>query len=151
MKLAGRQVLVCNCQKTMAIDGRALAEAAGGDDSRVAEHLCRRELALFEQAAAKGEPLLVACTQEAPLFRETLAEMEGEPPDIRFVNIREHAGWCDGGKANDLNAKMAALLAEAAIDIPPATTVGMEFGRRVVGARPRRERDYGRQAGRRST
>ena len=128
MKLASRQVLVCNCQKTMAIDGRALAEAASGDDSRVAEHLCRRELALFEQAAAKGEPLLVACTQEAPLFRETLAEMEGEPPDIRFVNIREHAGWCDGGKASDLNAKMAALLAEAAIDIPPATTVGMELG-----------------------
>jgi ferredoxin len=129
MKLAGRNVLVCNCQKTMAIDGDALAKAAGGDACHVAQHLCRRELSLFKAAVRAGAPLTVACTQEAPLFRETLADIEGDPPDIRFINIREHAGWSEAGRATtpsrDLTAKMAALLAEACVDIPPAMTVSM--------------------------
>ena len=129
MKLDGRNLLVCNCQKTMAIDGGELARAAGGDACQVAEHLCRRELATFTGAAREGLPLTVACTQEAPLFRETLDQLEGEPPDIRFVNIRERAGWSEAGRAavpsRDLNAKMAALLAEASLDIPPAMTMSM--------------------------
>ena len=135
MKLADRNVLVCNCQKTMAIDGDALARAAGGDSCRVSEHLCRRELPQFNDAARQsmqdGSALLVACTQEAPLFRETLDDLAneagGEAPDIRFVNIRERAGWSDAGRQpnRDVNAKMAALLAEAGLDIPPASTVAM--------------------------
>jgi ferredoxin len=130
MKLAERNVLVCNCQKTMAIDGGALAKAAGGDACQVAEHLCRRELSIFNNVVRQGGPLTVACTQEAPLFRETLEELEGDAPDIRFVNIREHAGWSEAGRgktpSRDLTAKMAALLAEASVDIPPATTVTMK-------------------------
>jgi ferredoxin len=135
MRLAGRNVLVCNCQKTMAIDGDALAAAAGGDACRVAEHLCRRQLPLFEDAVQQstqdGSPLLVACTQEAPLFRETLddlsSELNSEAPDIRFVNIRERADWSEAARQpnRNVNAKMAALLAEACLDIPPATTVTM--------------------------
>jgi len=135
MKLAERNVLVCNCQKTMAIDGDALARAAGGDSCRVAEHLCRRELPQFQDTARQsmqdGSALLVACTQEAPLFRETLDDLVneagGEAPDIRFVNIREHAGWSDAGRQpnRDVTAKMAALIAEAGLDIPPASTVAM--------------------------
>jgi ferredoxin len=130
MKLAERNVLVCNCQKTMAIDGEALAKAAKGDTCTVAQHLCRRELSIFTNAVREGAPLTVACTQEAPLFRETLADLGGETPDIRFVSIREHAGWSEAGRAaqasRDLTAKMAALLAEASVEIPPATTVIMK-------------------------
>ncbi len=135
MKLAERKVLVCNCQKSMAIDSDALARAVGGDNGRVAEHLCRRELPKFHDAAQQaihdGSALLVACTQEAPLFRETLdelvAEAGAEAPDIRFVNIRERAGWSDAGRRpnRDVTAKMAALIAEASLDIPPASTVAM--------------------------
>ena len=135
MKLADRNVLVCNCQRTMAIDGDALARAAGGDSCRVAEHLCRRELPQFNDAARQsmqdGSALLIACTQEAPLFRETLDDLVneagGETPDIRFVNIRERAGWSENGRKpnRDVNAKMAALLAEASLDIPPASNVAM--------------------------
>jgi ferredoxin len=129
MKLAGRNVLICNCQQTMAVDSDALAKAAGGGDCQVASHLCRRELSIFNAAAREGGPLLVTCTQEEPLFRETLAATEGEPTDIRFVNIRERAGWSEAGSAKqaprDLTAKIAALLAEATIDIPPAMNVSM--------------------------
>ena len=47
----------------------------------------------------------VACTQEAPLFREVAAE-KGEA-ELTFTNIRERAGWCSGkgrGPAEDGSA-----------------------------------------------
>ena len=57
----------------------------------------------------------VACTQEAPLFREVAAE-KGEA-DLAFTNIRERAGWCADKPA--ALPKMAALLAEAALTPRP--------------------------------
>ena len=36
--------------------------------------------------------MIVACTQEAPLFDEVAAGIEGSGA-ITFVNIRETAGW----------------------------------------------------------
>jgi ferredoxin len=142
MKLNDREVLVCNCEGTMTIDGGALAsacQAAGapsGAKSRdkndsaaldVASHLCRAQLNEFQRIAAKAEgSLLVACTQEAPLFLETLAEMGDKAPVARFVNIRERAGWSNAAdKKSPATAKMAALLAEAALDIPDAKSVSM--------------------------
>src|SRR5690606_7371742 len=57
---------------------------------------------------------------EAPLFDEIAAEA-GEAPAIGYFNIRERAGWsAEGGAATP---KMAALLAEAALDLPPTATV----------------------------
>ena len=125
MKINEKEVLVCNCEDTMALDGKALAKALGGGKITVHRHLCRAQLDEFERAAAGGSPLLVACTQESPLFQETLDGMEGAPP-ARFTNIREHAGWsADGKKAAP---KMAALLAEAALDLEPTTVVTMKSG-----------------------
>jgi len=76
------------------------------------------ELDRFREAAASGDPLIVACTQEAPLFSEIAAAHESSA-DIRYTNIRETAGWsADAAKAS---AKMAALIAaaaEAAPEIP---------------------------------
>ena len=100
MKLNEKHVLVCDCEGTMSIDGKALAKACGqgtGDDGdlKVATHLCRRQAEEFQRVAGiagqAGETLLVACTQEAPLFLETLDEMD-TPPAIAFTNIREKAG-----------------------------------------------------------
>ncbi|HEY4635528.1 MAG TPA: 4Fe-4S dicluster domain-containing protein [Rhodospirillales bacterium] len=138
MKLNDREVLVCNCEGTMTIDGKALARACqaaampskGKEDSAgldVASHLCRAQLNEFQRIAQKAEgPLLVACTQEAPLFLETLAEMGDKAPAAHFVNIRERAGWSKAaGKKSPAIAKMAALLAEAALDIPDAKSVTM--------------------------
>src|ERR1700730_19208535 len=75
MELGGRKLLVCNCEGTMSLDGKALGRACGGDGALfVNTQLCRARTDNFRAAAAKGAPLLVACTQEQPLFDETLCE-----------------------------------------------------------------------------
>ena len=135
MKINGRTVMVCDCTRTMALDGKALAKACGTaagaeGELSVATQLCRAQLDRFEAqlkttGAKETGPLLVACTQEAPLFGEIAAEEsgDGDGPDamIAFTNIRERAGWSDEG-AQAL-PKIAALLAEAALDIPPTGTI----------------------------
>lgn len=123
MEINGKEVLVCDCEGTMAIDAKALAKACGGGDVAVNTQLCRAQLANFERTAAAGKPALVACTQEAPLFLEASADAK-DTAEISFTNIRERAGWSkDGAKAIP---KMAALLAEAALDMPSAPAVSME-------------------------
>ena len=123
MELNNKKVLVCDCEGTMTIDGKALAKACGAKDLGVATHLCRTQIEEFQRQAKDNKRLLVACTQEAPLFLETADEMSEAAPELEFVNIRERAGWTrDTAKkaAPHLTAKMAALLAEAALDIPAA-------------------------------
>ena len=71
---------------------------------------------------ASGEPLLVGCTQEAPLFEETRAEF-GPETAVGYTNIRERAGWAEEGRT--ALPKIAALLAEATLDVPPTPTVTM--------------------------
>jgi ferredoxin len=121
MKVNNKTVLICNCEGTMALDAKSLAEALGNDALTINKQLCRAQIENFKDSAATGEPLLVACTQEAPLFLETLANTEAS---IRFTNIREHAGWTRDGA--NVTPKIAALLAEAALDIPSGTTVSMK-------------------------
>ncbi|MEK9752108.1 MAG: 4Fe-4S dicluster domain-containing protein [Rhodospirillaceae bacterium] len=129
MKLNDWNVLVCDCEGTMAIDAGALGKACGGD-AQAAHQLCRAGIDIFENAARSSDRLLVACTQEAPLFVEAAEGIEAGA-EIRFCNIREKAGWCaekPGGASRDLTAKMAALLAEASLEIPDAPSVAMESG-----------------------
>jgi len=114
----------------MDIDGKALAKACGSDSTpealKVASHLCRTQIEEFQRLAGSNDQLLVACTQEAPVFLETLDEIKTNVPDIRFTNIREKAGWSkDSTKKSPATAKMAALLAEAALDIEGTTSVNM--------------------------
>ena len=118
MELGGRKLLVCNCERTMELDGKTLCAGLGGDEAPyIHSHLCRTEIAAFNTALESDAPLLVACTQEAPLFRE-LAEDAGRPNQIAFANIRERAGWSKAGAK--AMPKIAALLAEATIDVTPA-------------------------------
>lgn len=128
MDVNGRTVLVCNCEGTMPLDGEKLARACGaatpGAASHVATQLCRAELDRFTAALDEASgPVLVACTQEAPLFDE---RREDARPDARvgFFNIRERAGWSD--EAADAHPKIAALIAEAALDLPPAGSVELK-------------------------
>lgn len=123
MDIDGKTVLVCNCEKTMPLDGQKLARACGAVSApAVATQLCRAEVARFDKALASGTSLIVACTQESPLFDERREEA-GSEIDIRYVNIRERAGW--SAEAADAHPKIAALLAEAALDLPSTTTVTM--------------------------
>ncbi|HET6520887.1 MAG TPA: hypothetical protein VFG47_13855, partial [Geminicoccaceae bacterium] len=124
MEVKGRTVLVCDCEGTMALDGGALAKACGaaGGTADVNHQLCRAQLGNLEIAARGGRPLVVACTQEAPLFGEALAEAAPDLP-VAYVNVRERAGWSEEGAR--ATPKIAALLAEAALAIPPTPGITM--------------------------
>jgi ferredoxin len=98
----------------MPLDPAGLGRALGTGEPALHHQLCRRQLDAVRAAA--GEPILIACTQEAPILGEAA-------PDARFVNIRERAGWSD--EAARATPKIAALLAEAAVAAPPPATVTM--------------------------
>ncbi len=118
-KVKNRSLLVCDCEQTMDIDGTKLKNCFNGEgDLTVFSHLCRTQIEAYDRAVDTEEPLLVACTQEAPLFREIAEEKGGR--DIVFTNIRELAGWSNAKKK--ALPKMAALLAAAAHDPAPAGT-----------------------------
>ncbi|QOZ38178.1 4Fe-4S binding protein [Bradyrhizobium sp. CCBAU 53421] len=97
----------------------------GCRNSEVAEfrHLCRAELDRFRDAAKVAGPMIVGCTQEAPLFADAI---EGRPEPMEFVNIRETAGWSLEGR--QAGPKMAGLLAAASEPMPayPFVTLSSE-------------------------
>lgn len=116
-----RTLLVCSCEDTMKLDSDAIARGCGSAP-KTATALCRRQLDLFKAALSAGGPVTVGCTQEQPLFEETAAEI-GRAGDLAFANLRETAGWSDD--AADAGPKMAALLAAAAVEMPPTRLVTM--------------------------
>jgi ferredoxin len=120
-----RSILICSCEDTMPLDGEAVRRACGDTVVIAGRQLCRAELDKFRKAAAAGAPILVACTQEAPLFTEVSNEIEGAGA-ISFVNIRETAGWSKDAKAS--GPKMAALIAAATEPMPnyPWVTLSSE-------------------------
>src|SRR5438132_1495767 len=99
LNLVAKKTLICDCNRTMPIDGPALARTLNADGAgaeTVHSLLCRREAGAFQRAARSNDDLLVACTQESRLFLELAEATEGAPPaserPIRFVNIRETGG-----------------------------------------------------------
>ena len=131
MELKGKTLLVCNCETSMPLDEGKLVKAcrAAGATGELAlnSQLCRAQLGNFQAAVLGRAPVLVACTQEAPLFTEVAAE---DKPDaeLAFANIRETAGWSDEASGRDSTAKIAALLAEAALDLAPAPAMTITSG-----------------------
>ncbi len=115
MAFDDKTLKLCNCNKTMALDAKALGAALKlKQPIQIHTELCRKEVGSF-QDALKGEACIVACTQEAPLFSE-LAREAGAATELEFINIREHAGWSkEGAKATP---KIAALLALAELPEP---------------------------------
>ena len=131
----------------MPLDGPALKKALGptAADGLDTVHtlLCRREAAAFQRAAKSGEDLLIGCTQEQRLFLELNDETEGAPGlqerPIRFVNLREAAGWGAEAQARPAAVlpKIAALIAAAQLPDPdPVPTVTYRSAGRclVIGA-----------------
>lgn len=123
MEFQGKRILLCDCEHSMALDGgklkKACAAAGSQGDADLNTQLCRSQLANF-QAALGADKLLVACTQEAPLFSEVAAEEQSES-EIAYFNIREAAGWSE--QADEAYPKIAALIAEAAVERQPAPLV----------------------------
>lgn len=114
-----RAVLLCSCDDTMSPDAERVRRACRGASVTAAHQLCRAELERFRAAAASGQPLTVACTQEAPLFAEAAPNA-----DLIFANIRETAGWSADAAA--AGPKIAALVAAAAEPMPPTPFVSLE-------------------------
>lgn len=103
------RILLCSCFKSMELGGAAAA-LSGQLAAPLCSQLCRDEVGTYEAALGEGKPLIVACTQEAPLFSEIAEDME-RPELVSFVNIRERAGWtADRG---DITPKVQALIAES--------------------------------------
>ncbi len=116
-------ILICSCEDTMPLDAGGVKRVCRGAEVTAGRQLCRAELERFRAAAGAGEPLTVACTQEAALFSE-IADEVGRRAPVRFVNIRETAGWSkDAAKAGP---KMAALVAAAAEPLPDVPVVSLE-------------------------
>ena len=139
MKPTMTTTLICNCNRTMALDAAALTKALGPDRAEglqtVHTLLCRREAGAFQRAAKSGDDLLVACTQESRLFLELNEQTEGAPGvlerPIRFVNIRETGGWSKD--AAQAMPKIAALIAAAQLPDPqPVATVSYRSGGRIL-------------------
>ena len=111
MSIADKTLKLCNCNNTIPLDAKALAAALKtGAPLTVHSELCRKQAGAFQsalaQSAQSGCGLVIACTQEAPLFSE-LARSAESKADLRFVNIREAAGWsAEGGdrKSTRLNS-----------------------------------------------
>jgi len=133
MSIADKNVHLCSCNATMPLDAPALARAlelAGTPVVRTM--LCQKELAAFAGAAA-GD-VVVACTQEAKLFGD-VAEEAGKTQTIRFVNVRENAGW--SAEARAATPKIAALLAVAGLpEADPVPVVSYRSEGRVLIAGP---------------
>ncbi len=105
----------------MALDAAGLSKATGMACSRVHSALCTRELGDAARLLKNGDAV-VACQQERRIFEELAEELEIAPPV--FVDLRDRAGWsAEGRKAK---AKMAALLADAALPTPAVKLFDIE-------------------------
>jgi ferredoxin len=120
MNLEGKTLKVCSCNRTVALDAAALGAALNaGEPLSVHHQLCRKDAGAYQAALGGADDVIVACTQEAPLFGELAT---GSTAKIRFVNLREQAGW--SAEAKGATPKMAALLAMATLPEPqPAPAV----------------------------
>jgi ferredoxin len=112
-----RKILICSCEDTIPLDGARVERACRGADVLRGRQLCRAELERVRDAAASGEAITIACTQEAPLF------VEIDDAAMTFVNIRETAGWSRDAKA--AGPKIAALIAAAGEAMPDVPAVNL--------------------------
>ncbi|WP_409363376.1 4Fe-4S binding protein [Bradyrhizobium sp. AUGA SZCCT0274] len=105
----------------MPLDVPAINRGCAGKITQ-ANQLCGLELERFKQALADGAPITVACTQEAPLFREVAEDFP--QAQLTFANIREAGGWSNDAAA--AGPKAAALIAAAQEEMPPISMVTLE-------------------------
>src|SRR5215472_19048838 len=115
------KILVCSCDDTMPLDSGALRRGCAGFDIVTGRQFCRAELGRVRALASRSTALTIGCTQEEPVFREIAAAAGAE---MRFVNLRESAGW--SADAANAGPKMAALAAAANVPMPEVSFVRIE-------------------------
>ena len=114
---------LCNCNRSSALDTEALRKTLAGGTLLSGQALCRQEVGRVQGLLGDSSPLVIGCTQEAPLFAE-LADAANFSAPLHFVNLREAAGW--SVEAAAAAPKMAALLAQTSLPTPaPVTAVSL--------------------------
>ena len=110
-----KTLILCDCLGSQKIDAAAMERGAGIGCSAVHTGLCLHQAERALAAMTKGEAV-IACTQERARFEELAAE--AGLPEPLCLDIRDRAGWSDEGAA--AGPKMAALVADALLEPPPA-------------------------------
>ena len=113
-----KKILLCDCLGSQSIDADALEAATGLACTKVFTEACGSEIEGAADLISKGD-VTVACQQQARLFSELAEEVGCDDPV--FVDIRDRAGWTDSDQ--NPHAKMAALIAEAALTPPSEKTL----------------------------
>ena len=138
-----RTVFVCSCERSMPGFGDSVARGCRSAVVQSGDQFCGAELDRVQGALSAGGAITIACTQQAPLFRE-VAEDAGFEGDLAFANIRETAGWSE--QAASAGPKAAALVAMAAEPVaPPASVTLASSGVVLVYGRGEAAIDAGRQ------
>ena len=143
-----KKILMCSCEDTMRLDTAAVERGCrNGEISDLPPPVRRRDsIGSATPPRAEG-PLIVAL--HAGSAAVSAMKPASVPDSIAFVNIRETAGWSKQGAP--AGPKMAALLAAAAEPVPDNSLRHAVERRRDPDLWPRRARDRGRQAARRSS
>src|ERR1700704_3248374 len=88
---AQRNIYLCNCNGTMPLDAAVLERALElAGPLPIHTQLCQKELAAVADRAS-GD-VLVPCPQEGRLCGD-VTDDAGKAQTIRFLNVRESAGW----------------------------------------------------------
>ena len=109
----GTKLLLCDCLGSQNVDAGKIADVTGLDPSRMYTNLCGTQAETAAKALEAGD-VIVACAQESAFFEMLAEELGVDAPG--YVDIRDRAGWSDQG--DKAGPKQAALVAEAALDIP---------------------------------
>lgn len=135
MKIADREILLCNCGGTMPLDASEITHAhasagfsADPEELQIHRNLCGADLGIVRGVAANGSLCLIGCTQEIARLRK--ADGSGQSGLLDFVNIREMAGW--SVEAAQAAPKILALLAAATIEEPDPKMDVLAYGRNVL-------------------
>ncbi len=115
------KLVLCDCLGTQNIDANALEKATGASCSKIYTNLCGKQ-STIAQAAIEAGNVTIACQQERHYFEEIAEELGTETP--AFLDLRDRAGWT--ADKNDINPKMAVLLADAMLPEPKIKTVDVE-------------------------
>lgn len=113
-----KTVMLCDCLASQKLDPQGLEAATGISCSRVYNFLCGDQIGEAGKAISRGD-VVIACQQERQRFEDLAEELGVEAPG--FVDLRDRAGWSDD-RSSSL-PKMAALLAEAVLEVPGVKTL----------------------------
>lgn len=113
-----KALILCDCLGSQNLSPADIEAATGLACAPVCSALCTREIEVAAAALTAGDTI-IACQQERAVFEDLAEDLDVAPPG--FFDLRDRAGWsADGAVAT---AKMAALAAEALVEVAPTRSI----------------------------